>query len=264
MSILEAAVLGLVQGLTEFLPVSSSGHLVLAEHLMGVKTDDVTFEVAIHFATLIALGVYFFPILNRIFISPFRLISGADDRKTWRDFRLLLVIAVATIPAVLVGLLLGDYVEQAFQSATVVSIMLLVTSAVLFLTLLAKPGENRVGFRCGFLIGCAQALAIMPGISRSGSTIATALFAGVSRLEAFNFSFVLSVPAILGATALTAAKIEGGIAFTEPSYLVGMFVAFVSGYFSIMLLQKLVVSGRFYLFGIYTLIVGLAGLIFVA
>lgn len=263
MSVLEALVLGIVQGLTEFLPVSSSGHLVIAERLLGVSSEDITFEVATHFATLLAVLVFFYPVLKRIFLSPVKLFNGDESIQTARDMRLLLVIIVATIPAVLVGLLLKDQIEQAFASARMASYLLLLTSAIILSTVFARFRKKNIGFGNGMIVGLAQALAILPGISRSGSTISAALFCGVSRQEAFNFSFVLSVPAILGATLITLLDVfRNGVAEGWLVYLVAMVAAFVTGYLSLILLQKTVISGKFYLFGVYTLIVGLAGVIF--
>ena len=263
MSLVEALILGLVQGLTEFLPVSSSGHLVLAERLLGVTFNDITFEVAIHFATLLAVLIFFFRPLIKIFFSPFKMLSGKRSDNTVVNFRILIAICIGTIPAVIIGLSFKDRIESAFSSVTMVSILLLATSAILLSSRFAKPKGSAIGAGNGFLIGCAQALAILPGISRSGSTITASLFCGVSREESFNFSFMLSVPAILGASALTALDMfeaeafQGGI-----SYLVGMVAAFVSGYFSLVILKRIVTSGRFHYFGFYTLIIGLIGIIF--
>ena len=264
MTFLDALLLGLVQGLTEFLPVSSSGHLVLVEHLLGVSSSDISFEVATHFATLLAVVAFFFPVLTRIFLSPIKIILGLRDEMTARDFSQFVIICVATIPAVVIGLLLRDQIESAFSSARMASVMLLVTSAILFSTLLAKPKGKHVTLKSGFFIGCAQALAILPGISRSGSTIVAGLFSGVSRQEAFSFSFILSMPAIIGATLLTGIDaIETGLSFEISSYVIAMAVAFVSGYFALLLLQKMVISGKIYLFGIYTLIAGILGIVFI-
>lgn len=264
MTTVDAIILGLVQGLTEFLPVSSSGHLVLVEHILGVSTSDITFEVATHFATLLAVIAFFFPVLVRIFFSPIKMIAGIRDEMTARDLGQFIIICIATVPAVVVGLLLKDQIESAFSSARIASIFLFGTSAILLSTLFAKPRGAHVNYKSGFLIGCAQALAILPGISRSGSTIAAGLFSGLSRQEAFSFSFILSIPAIVGATLLTgldAAKV--GLSFSISSYLIAMAIAFVSGYFALLLLQKVVISGKIYLFGIYTLIAGVIGILFV-
>ncbi len=263
MTVIEALILGLVQGLTEFLPVSSSGHLVLAEHLLDLSCDDITFEVAIHFATLLAVVMYFSRSLSQVFFSPFKMIAGRYSEDTRRGFRMFIAVCLGTVPAVVIGLFFKDQIESAFSSVLFVSILLLVTSMILLSTRFAVARAASIGAGNGFLIGCAQALAILPGISRSGSTIAAALFCGIDREEAFNFSFVLSVPAILLASMW---KLKGmfdaGTFAGDASFLVGMAAAFVSGYLSLVVLKRLVVGGKFHLFGFYTLIVGLIGIIF--
>lgn len=263
MTPLEAFLLGLVQGLTEFLPVSSSGHLVLAERLFDVRFEDISFEVAVHFATLMSVVVYFFRSLVHVFFSPFRIIAGDRSEKTRGGFRLFIAVCIGSVPAIIVGLLLKSQIEALFSSTVTVSILLLVTSAILFSTRLAVSKSTLIRARNGFLIGCAQALAILPGISRSGSTIAAALFQGVDREESFNFSFVLSLPAIIGATGLTLMDaLEAGPPEELICYLAGMAAAFVSGYASLVVLKRLIVTGRFHMFGFYTLIVGAIGIIF--
>ena len=263
MTAVEALVLGLVQGLTEFLPVSSSGHLVLMGHLLGLAPDDITFEVAIHFATLLAVVVYFFRPLARVFSSPIRMIVDERSATVRKDFRLFVAVCVGTVPAVVVGLLLKDEIESAFSSTLAVSILLLVTSVIILSTRFASPRGTAIGAGRGFFVGCAQAFAILPGISRSGSTIAAALFSGIDRRESFDFSFILSLPAIVGASLLMVLDmIEAGVPYTGVSYMVGMASAFVSGYVSLVLLRRIVIGGGFHFFGFYTLIVGLAGIIF--
>jgi undecaprenyl-diphosphatase len=262
-TVIEALILGLVQGLTEFLPVSSSGHLVLAEHLLDLSCDDITFEVAIHFATLLAVVMYFSRSLSQVFFSPFKMIAGRYSEDTRRGFRMFIAVCLGTVPAVVIGLFFKDQIESAFSSVLFVSILLLVTSMILLSTRFAVARAASIGAGNGFLIGCAQALAILPGISRSGSTIAAALFCGIDREKAFNFSFILSLPAIVGASALTAIDMfEAGVPEGGAAYFVGMAAAFVSGYLSLVALKRLVVGGKFHLFGFYTLIVGLIGIIF--
>jgi undecaprenyl-diphosphatase len=263
MTLVEALVLGLVQGLTEFLPVSSSGHLVLAEHLFDVEFNDISFEVAIHFATLLAVIVYFSRPLVRVFSSPIRMISDRSSKSIRQEFRLFIAVCVGTVPAAAVGLLLRDQIESTFSSTLAVSIFLLATSAVLLSTRFAVTKSAPIDAGRGFLIGCAQALAMLPGVSRSGSTIAAGLFCGIDREKSFDFSFILSLPAIIGASALMLIDmLEVGVPEGKVNYIIGMAAAFVSGYISIVMLKKIVIGGRFHLFGFYTLIVGLFGVIF--
>jgi undecaprenyl-diphosphatase len=193
------------------------------------------------------------------------MIAGRSLEDTGRDFGLFLAVCIGTVPAVVAGLLFKERIESAFSSALVASILLLVTSAILLSTRFAVSRGRQVRAGRGFLIGCAQALAVLPGISRSGSTIAAALFCGVDREESFNFSFILSLPAIIGASVLAAVDmLDTGMPDKWLTYIIGMAVAFASGYLSLVVLKRLVVEGRFYLFGVYTLIVGLMGIIFLS
>ncbi len=263
MTLFEALILGLVQGVTEFLPVSSSGHLVLTEHLFGVGLDDISFEVAIHLATLLAVVIYFFKPLVLVFSSPLTMARGSPSHEVRQSFRLFTAVCVGTIPAVAVGLLLRDQIESAFSSAFSVSILLIATSAIVLSTRFARPRNAAIGCGRGFIVGCAQAFAMLPGISRSGSTIAAALFSGIDREKSFDFSFILSLPAIIGASILMILDmLEAGAPDGDFAYIIGMAAAFASGYISLVVLRKLVIGGRFYFFGFYTLIVGLCGVIF--
>lgn len=265
MNIFEAVILGLIQGLTEFLPVSSSGHLVLGNALFGLESGDIIFEVFLHFATLVAVIVFFFKEILGIFMSPINYtLRGSRSPETIQKLRYLLYIVLGTIPAVIVGLKFKDQIEQAFGSTLMAGIMLLVTSAILFLTLLAKPKRKKLTILDSILIGISQAVAILPGISRSGSTISTAMYLGIDKKTAFNFSFILSLPAILGAFILQLKDaLELGIA-TEVMliYLAGMVAAFGAGYICLIVLRKVVIAGKFAYFGIYTLIIGVLTIIF--
>ncbi|NIP43802.1 MAG: undecaprenyl-diphosphate phosphatase [candidate division Zixibacteria bacterium] len=265
MDILQSIILGLIQGLTEFLPISSSGHLVLGGALFDLESEDITFEVFLHFATFLAVFVFFFRQILKIIISPVRYVfagSRGNEDLYWSKYALL--IAIGTIPAVIVGLFMKDQIERAFSSVFLTGLMLLVTTAVLFLTLLARPHRSDLKARDGILVGIAQAVAILPGISRSGSTISTAMFLGVDKKTAFNFSFLLSLPAIFGAFLLQLkdaldASIQWGEILT---YIPGMVVALVSGYVSLIVLRRIVIAGKFAYFGIYTLIIAILAIIF--
>jgi undecaprenyl-diphosphatase len=265
MDVLQSVILGLIQGLTEFLPISSSGHLVLGSALFGLESEDITFEVFLHFATFLAVFVFFFRQIILIIVAPLRYIfikSRTEDDKFWSKY--LLLIIVGTIPAVVVGLLLKDQIEKAFSSVFLTGIMLLVTTAVLFLTLLAKPRRTDLKLSDGILIGIAQAIAILPGISRSGSTISAGMFLGVDKKTAFNFSFLLSLPAIFGAFLLQLKDaLDMAIQWSEILvYIPGMIAAFVSGYICLIILRRVVIAGKFAYFGIYTLIIAVLAIIF--
>jgi undecaprenyl-diphosphatase len=265
MNIIESIVLGLIQGLTEFLPVSSSGHLVLGSALFGLKSGDIVFEVFVHFATFLAVVVFFYKEILKLIKAPINVaFKGSRANDDMMSLKYLLLIVIGTIPAVFVGLLLKDQITEAFASTRLVGVTLLVTSAILFLTLLAKPSRKNLTVLDSIIIGIAQAVAILPGISRSGSTISTSLFLGIDKKTAFNFSFLLSLPAIFGAFLLQV-KEAMDMSFSSSQifiYLVGMVTAFISGYVCLVILRRIVIAGKLAYFGIYTLIIGVLTLIF--
>jgi undecaprenyl-diphosphatase len=254
---IEAILLGVLQGLTEFLPVSSSGHLVLAERAFGWEGGGLAFEVSVHLATLLAVLI----VLRRDVAG---LVRGALDlarlRTAGEDARLLLFVAIGTVPAVVVGLLLKDAVEEAFDSPRFAAAGLLVTAAILLSTRWRRREERPLGAVAAIAIGCAQALAIAPGISRSGSTIAAALLLGIAASRAFTFSFLLSIPAILGATVLELAgeSLDPGLLRV---CLVAGTAAFLSGTLALVVLRGVVQRGRLALFAPYCVAVGILALI---
>jgi len=265
MNVLQSVILGLIQGITEFLPVSSSGHLVLMNSLLGLHSGNIMFEVALHFATLLAVVFFFFNRIIRILLSPVNyVLMGSRSEADIQGSKYLLLIIIGTIPAGIVGLLLKDHIEQAFSSTLFVGYMLLVTTAILFLTLLARPHRANLRYIDAILIGIAQAVAILPGISRSGSTISAGMFTGVKKETAFDFSFLLSLPAVLGAFIL---ELKDALAITGQHdrmiiFIPGMAAAFISGYISLLILRRIVIAGKFAYFGIYTLIVGILAIVF--
>ncbi|RPJ47193.1 MAG: undecaprenyl-diphosphate phosphatase [Candidatus Latescibacterota bacterium] len=250
---LAAAILGLVQGLTEFLPVSSSGHLVLAQTFLGVKTEGILLEILLHLGTTLVVVVFY----RREIVDLLR------PRFDPAVNRYRLAILLGLIPAGLVGVFFLEPLEALYENPSTTLGELAFTGLFLLATRYAKPGNRTVTPWTGFLIGIAQAVAILPGVSRSGATIATALFLGIERKHAAEFSFVMSIPAILGAALLTAREIrgaEGEAAFLVPA-LLGTLVAIVSGYFALRFLVRVVQAGRLHLFGWYCLALALVGAI---
>lgn len=227
MSILEAIILGLVQGLTEFIPVSSSGHLLLAHDLLGTDEGTLAFDVALHVGTLIALLVYFRKDILSIVAEIF------SDSKQGRLGRLLLL---ATIPAALVGFMFAGYIEETLRSNIVVAVSL---AGVGVLMLLAERFASKkedadavVTTKQGLQIGFAQVLALIPGVSRSGITMTAGFFSGLSRRQAARFSFLLAIPIIAGSA--FGVLIRGGLGETSTTLIVaGITAAFVSGLFAI-------------------------------
>lgn len=269
MDLIEAIILGVVQGLTEFLPVSSSGHLVLAEHLLKVKFGDISFEVFLHFGTLLSVVIVFRHTIRSMFKAVWLKAKSALSSRTTsppnEDWRLFWLIILGSVPAGLVGVLFKDYLEKSFSSAVFVSFMLLFTGTVLFVTRFFKAARNKIRWGDAFLVGLGQALAILPGVSRSGLTISTGIFAGVERRKAVEFSFLLSLPAVLGASLLELKDILNHADLFQDlmNYLIGGFTAFVVGYFAIKFLLSVIKKGKFQYFGYYCFAVGLFFLIIV-
>ena len=262
MSYLMAAVLGIIQGVAEFLPISSSGHLTLFQHFFGMPETDNLFNVLLHFATLIAVFVYYWSDIWEM-ITEFFLGIGALFVPQYRSQgeppaarQLILLIIVATLPLFLV-LPIKDYVEQIGNYPAAVSCILLLTGAVLFLSDRMAHGHKTARsatLKDALLIGVAQSVATLPGLSRSGSTIAAGMACGLDRKFAVRFSFLMSLPAVLGATILKAVDVvqEGGVDLSLlPKYLLGMAFAGVVGYFSIGLVNLLTAKGKFGAFAYY-------------
>jgi undecaprenyl-diphosphatase len=260
MSLIDMILLALIQGLTEFLPISSSGHLVLANALLGIGEPGIVTEVVLHLGTLAAVLIYFRLDLIRLAKGLLRLGKAAREEEGAATRRLLYAILAGTVPAVVAGMCCGALIESFFESTRVASIALLVTGAVLLSTLLLRRGAKQIGILRGVIIGLFQALALVPGISRSGMTISAGLYLGIDPAEAARFSFLLAVPAILGAAALKLPAMITHISSARGWHLlVGFAVSFVIGYLAIAVLLRIVRRGRFGWFGLYCLLVGLTG-----
>lgn len=260
---LSAAVLGLVQALTEFLPVSSSGHLVLGQTVLGLKgLDGAAFEVAVHFGTLLSVLVLFRREVLDLLKATWRAISRPTRvRAQWAgdaDLRMVGAIVIGCLPAGVIGLLFKDELEAMFGSPAVVGYALIGTGLVLLATRLAPKGDRPITLGRGLLIGLAQAVAILPGVSRSGSTISTALFLRIDAEAAARYSFLMSLPVIAGASLLKALEL-----IKQPpdqaalmGMLIGGGVAFVAGLAALWLLMGVVRRGWFPHFGWYCLTIG--------
>ncbi|HUU57138.1 MAG TPA: undecaprenyl-diphosphate phosphatase [bacterium] len=255
MELVRYAALGLVQGLTEFLPVSSSGHLVLAQRYLGVEAPGIVLEVALHVATALAIVIYFRRRLVTIFAA------SAGGKRGWLRFAALIV--VASIPAAVVGLGFEDNIELLFESNRLVGGALLFTAAVLITSTFLRRGDAKLAEMsvvAAVVVGLGQALAIAPGVSRSGMTIVAGLALGLAGAEAATFSFLLSVPAILGAAALEAGKI-GTFDGSWLALALAFVIAFAAGLAAIHVVLASVRGRRFGWFGAYCAVVGLAALL---
>ncbi|MCH7575043.1 MAG: undecaprenyl-diphosphate phosphatase [Candidatus Marinimicrobia bacterium] len=249
-SILDALLLGLLQGATEFLPVSSSAHLVIAQYLLGIDSPGLVLEVALHMGTLLSVLIYFRKDIWSLAAGTFR--PGEPGVSSRQEVGL---IFIATVPAVVAALVFKDAIDAAFDSLDMVGWMLLVTTAVLISSRWAHGGTAGVTAKVALILGLAQALAIMPGISRSGMTIVAGLWLGMSGTEAARFSFLMAIPAILGAGLLSLGSGMPGVALLPMG--TGMIVSALAGYVVIAWLMDILRRGRLYFFGGYTLLAGL-------
>lgn len=257
MGVIEATALGIVQGLTEFFPVSSSGHLVLAESLLGVDTPGVSFEVFVHLATVAAVVVVYRRRIARVILR-----AGRRDPEA---VGYLGKLVLGSVPAGVAGLTLAGPVARAFDSPTLVAGNLIVTGAIVYSTRwLVFRGQRPLPTWGGSLvIGVAQALALLPGISRSGATVAAALGDRTERTSAAEFSFLLSIPAILGASLLELpALMSGGFGLGAAAAAAAFVSAFLAAILAIVLFVRWLRIGRFHLFAYYCWIVGAGFLVY--
>lgn len=269
---IEAVVLGVVQGLTEFLPVSSSGHLVLFQHLFGVVEPELLFDICVHVGTLAAVLVVFYRDIAQILSALVRLPGRARTAggfgalfSSRPEFRLMALIVVGCIPTAVLGILFAKMAEQLFGAVWLVGLTLVVTGTFLWFTRRRKTAGRPIGqmqLKDALIIGLVQGLAIVPGISRSGATISAALYLGIDRDLAGRFSFLLAIPAILGALVL---GLDGEAFHTElpiVTIVLGSVTAAVVGYLALIILLKMVRRGHLYRFAPYCWLVGCAAFIF--
>lgn len=254
MDTLQAIILGIVQGLTEFLPVSSSGHLQLANFLLGTNLDpdsNLTFSLTLHAATVLSTIVV-------LWREILRLLTGLFSRKFNEEQAYILKIIISMIPIGIVGFCFMGYIEAAFSSLLVVGLMLLLTSALLTFAYYAKPRQKEnISYRDAFIIGIAQACAAMPGLSRSGSTIATGLLLGNKKESIAQFSFLMVLPPILGNALLDIVKGDFGGGVDALPLAEGFIAAFVTGCLACKFMIEIVKRGKLIWFAIYCAIVGI-------
>lgn len=255
MEIIDAIILGIIQGLTEFLPVSSSGHLELGKAILGADAlpeESLLFTVILHFATALSTIIVFRKDVAEIFKGLFRF-------KWNEETQFSLKIVISMIPAAMVGFFLEDFLEVFFDGAIIiVGIMLIITAILLYLADLAKTTDKGVSYRGAFVIGMAQAVAILPGISRSGATISAAVLLGVDKTKSARFSFLMVVPLILGKMAKD--LLSGDVNFAGDEAIAigaGFLAAFIAGLAACTWMIKLVRQSKLTYFAIYCLIVGL-------
>ncbi len=271
MSVWEAILLGLVQGLTEFLPISSSGHLVLGKHLLGLEVspaDSLTFDIFVHFGTVLSiLTVYWREVANILQETFGALGSPGQLKASYAEkdgFRTALHIGITLIPTGIVYVLFKDSLEAAFQEPRLVSAMLIVTGILLLLTLVRRNPSGEMNPLKALVVGVAQGFAMIPGISRSGSTICAALYQNVKPSSAAHFSFLMLLPVVLGATLLKSFEIaEMGFSLGFLPLFLGTLVAYVSGVAAIKLVLDFIRRGALHYFAFYCFAVGTLGLILI-
>ena len=259
---LEALILGIIQGLTEYLPVSSSGHLAIGSALFGIQGEDnLTFTIAVHVATVLSTLVILWKEVEWLFRGFFKFKMNAE-------MKYIINILISMIPIGIVGFFFKDEVERIFGSGLfIVGLMLLVTATLLAFSYYAKPRiKEEISKKDAFIIGIAQACAVMPGLSRSGSTIATGLMLGNKKERLAQFSFLMVIPPILGEALLDGMKIvkgaaEGATDISITSLTVGFIAAFVSGCIACKWMINIVKKGKLIYFAIYCGIVGLITLV---
>jgi undecaprenyl-diphosphatase len=269
MELLESILLGILQGVTEFLPVSSSGHLVLAQELLNRNLDQsITFEIVVHFGSFFSILIYFWAriieLLKNFIIFLSRPAQYAAEWSNNYDARISVYILVSMIPAGIVGFTLRSNLESAFASPVLVSAMLLVTGCILYLNKFVSPKDGKVTPRNAIIMGFAQACAMIPGISRSGTTITTGVLLGMKREDVADFSFLMLLPVIAGAMLLEAKELmEFGAGDVVAITLVAAFLAsLISGYYSLKFLIKLFKQQGLHFFAYYCWSVGLFGIIY--
>lgn len=263
MNWLHAILLGIVEGLTEFLPVSSTGHLTVVEKLLGYQIDDpgiTAFTAVIQMGAIIAAVIYFWSDIVRLARAFFAGLGDAAKREV-PDFKLAVGVIVGSIPIAVVGLAGHKLIEGALRSLWAIAITLILWSIVMFLAdKLGKQerGEETVGVKDALIIGLVQCLALIPGVSRSGATISAGLFRGIDRVTATRLSFFLGIPALLAAGTLESVKAFNDISATVGwgATGIGLIVSFIVGYASIAWLLKFVSSNNFFSFVIYRVALG--------
>ncbi|RED50647.1 undecaprenyl-diphosphatase UppP [Seonamhaeicola aphaedonensis] len=259
MDIIDSIILGIIQGLTEFLPVSSSGHLELGKAILGdhsVPEESLLFTVVLHFATALSTIVVFRK-------DVLDIIRGCLKFKRNQDLQFVSKIAISMIPAVIVGVLFEEQLESLFdENILLVGFMLIITALLLYLADKAKDTSKKVSFKNAFVIGISQAIAMLPGISRSGATISTSVLLGNDKTKAARFSFLMVVPLIFGKIAKDI--LSGEISTESQNFTalsVGFIAAFISGLFACTWMITLVRKSKLSYFAIYCLIVGVIAII---
>ncbi len=267
MELYQGIILGILQGLTEFLPVSSSGHLVLGQNFFGMTESQLIFDISVHMGTLLAVLVVYAAdilamcssvakfIVKFISLKPFK-----EQFKNDEHLQMAGVIVIGSIPTAIIGLVLKKFEHLLFSSTLLVGCMLLLTGTILWISRKYHSNEQDkkpIGIKRSLVIGTAQGLAVMPGISRSGTTIATGMFLGLDRQKAATFSFLLSIPAIVGAQILGVKDMLENSISLDTVTIWATIVSFITGLIALKILIKIVHAGKFHFFAPYCWLLGI-------
>jgi undecaprenyl-diphosphatase len=252
--LLTTIILGLIQGLAEWLPISSTAHLRIAEHFLGFGATPL-FNVFLHAGTLSVVVFYFRHDIKMV-------ITALLQRDLHSEYgRFIPLIIVATIPTGIIGLLYAEFLADNYQTFLIMGVTFVIGAVLLFSSRFGKENQTPISYRKALVMGATQGAASFPGLSRSGATISTGLLGGVKREMVFKFSFLLSIPAILGDLVVEAYLQRGtfvqGIGVSSINLIIGLAITVVAGYFSILLVKRLVLTKRFYYFAFYTFALGL-------
>lgn len=257
MTVISTTILGILQGLTEFLPISSSAHLVFAEQLFKLPVEfRLSYNAFLHMGTTLALLIFFGKRIIQIIGSIFT--KDMIQRQT--NLPWLLYIIIGSIPIAMIGGIFKNSIEQTFTQPIFPTIFLLVTGILLILTIFAPNSAKKINWQFALIIGIVQAVALLPGISRSGATIAIALLLGISSSESFEFSFLLSIPAVIGANILTFNDLANSN-ISGLLIVIGIVVTTVTGLLALFLLKNLVLKRKLYYFGFYCIVASILALI---
>jgi undecaprenyl-diphosphatase len=264
---IQAITLGTIQGLTEFLPISSSGHLVIFQYIFGLREAELLFDISVHLGTLVAVIIFLRKEVVSIIRSLVRgtadVFSGNPERRKALfqdpDLRLALLVIIGSIPTAAIGLMFKQMAETLFSTILIVGVNLIITGCLLWFTRrFGSRGRSleRLSWRDALMIGTVQGIAILPGISRSGSTISTGIFLGINHELSARFSFLLSIPAVLGATLLSFREFIGVDGAVWQIWLAGMFSAGIVGYLALKILVYIVRNGNLFSFAPYCWLTG--------
>lgn len=263
--IIKYAFLGLLQGLTEPIPISSSGHVVLAQHLFGLEIEGMSFEAFINFASLLAVLLIFRNDLIKLIVNSLSYLK-TRDKEMKSDFMFVIYLVIATIPAAVIGLLFNDFISEQLKGVKVIGVTLLITAVALWMirNMRGKKQEQDLTLKDAIIVGFAQAIALIPGISRSGATIVAAMSLGMKRETALRFSFFLYIPVSVGGMILEASNIAGDPNMNTLwlAYLMAFVCSLVASYFSLKWFIGVMQRGNLKIFSYYCVVAGIAVLLF--